>query len=201
MAGRKQFDVDAALEQAMTVFWERGYAATSVDDLTAATGLGRSSLYSTFGDKETLFLACLERYARRYGALYDAALADAGEAPLAAVGAFFDVTLARIADRSRPDGCLAAQTVMTAPSLPAEIAARACAIVDDQRARLRRALAGTALTSAEQDELALYCAAVNQSLAVLSRRGSTAAELRAVVGVALVPVERALAPEAAGDAR
>lgn len=39
------------------------------------------------------------------------------------------------------------------------------------------------------------------SLAVLSRRGSTAAELRAVVGVALVPVERALAPEAAGDAR
>ncbi|MBN9792620.1 MULTISPECIES: TetR/AcrR family transcriptional regulator [unclassified Pseudonocardia] len=193
MAGRKQFDVDAALDQAMTVFWERGYTATTVDDLTAATGLGRSSLYATFGDKEALFLACLERYARRYGELYDAALANAAEDPSEAVAAFFDVTLDRIADPSRPDGCLVAQTVMTAPSLPVAVAARASALVGHQRGRLRRALDSAPVASARRDDLALHLAAVNQSLAVLSRGGAAATDLRAVVAVALVPVQQALA--------
>ena len=41
MSGRKQFDVDAALERAMTAFWEGGFAATSLDTLTTVTGLGR----------------------------------------------------------------------------------------------------------------------------------------------------------------
>lgn len=50
--------VDAARDQ----FWNRGYAATSVDDLTAATGLGKGSLYGAFGDKHSLFLRALEAY-------------------------------------------------------------------------------------------------------------------------------------------
>ena len=43
-------------------FWERGYAATSVDDLTAATGLGKGSLYGAFGDKHSLYLRALDDY-------------------------------------------------------------------------------------------------------------------------------------------
>ena len=43
-------------------FWKRGYAATSVDDLTAATGLGKGSLYGAFGDKHSLYLRALDDY-------------------------------------------------------------------------------------------------------------------------------------------
>ncbi|MFN3597069.1 MAG: TetR/AcrR family transcriptional regulator [Rubricoccaceae bacterium] len=65
------FAPDAALEAALRLFWSRGFEGTSVQDLVEATGLSRSSLYGTFGDKQSLYLAALERYARRSGgALY-----------------------------------------------------------------------------------------------------------------------------------
>src|SRR5688572_25932418 len=62
MARPKEFDPDAAAQEAMETFWERGYAATSVNDLLAEMGLNRGSLYGTFGDKKQLFLAALEKY-------------------------------------------------------------------------------------------------------------------------------------------
>jgi TetR/AcrR family transcriptional repressor of nem operon len=58
----KEFDPDTAAQEAMEAFWERGYAATSVNDLLAEMGLNRGSLYGTFGDKKQLFLAALDRY-------------------------------------------------------------------------------------------------------------------------------------------
>jgi len=58
----KQFDVDEGLDKAMQVFWERGYDATSVQDLVDRTGINRGSLYATYGDKRALFLAALARY-------------------------------------------------------------------------------------------------------------------------------------------
>jgi TetR/AcrR family transcriptional regulator, transcriptional repressor for nem operon len=62
MARPKEFDPETAAEEAMEAFWERGYAATSVNDLLAEMGLNRGSLYGTFGDKKQLFLAALEKY-------------------------------------------------------------------------------------------------------------------------------------------
>ncbi|MFL6696595.1 MAG: TetR/AcrR family transcriptional regulator [Vitreoscilla sp.] len=61
------FDRDAALETAMHVFWERGYEAASIADLTSAMGITPPSLYTAFGDKEQLFLEAIERYALGYG--------------------------------------------------------------------------------------------------------------------------------------
>jgi TetR/AcrR family transcriptional repressor of nem operon len=58
----REFEVDAALERAMQVFWAKGYESTSLDDLCEATGLGRSSLYAAFGDKHALYLRALDRY-------------------------------------------------------------------------------------------------------------------------------------------
>lgn len=62
MARPREFDPDTALERATQVFWAKGFEATSLDDLCAATGLGRSSLYAAFGDKRELYLRSLERY-------------------------------------------------------------------------------------------------------------------------------------------
>ena len=86
MAGKKQFDVGVALDAAMVQFWRAGYADTSLDDLSRTTGLNRSSLYSSFGDKESLYLRCLDRYAARYGSGYDQALSGASAEPLRRYG-------------------------------------------------------------------------------------------------------------------
>ncbi len=53
---------DQALEKAAESFWKNGYAATSLDDLVAATGMNRPSLYAAFGDKNDLYLKTLQRY-------------------------------------------------------------------------------------------------------------------------------------------
>jgi TetR/AcrR family transcriptional repressor of nem operon len=58
----RTFDESDVVAAARDEFWLRGYAATSVDDLTSATGLGKGSLYGAFGDKHQLFLRALDDY-------------------------------------------------------------------------------------------------------------------------------------------
>ena len=79
MARTKTFDPSVALEQAMAVFWLKGYEATSMQDLVEAMGINRASLYATFGDKRQLFLAAI--------AHYDATVVRPAMAPLEAPGA------------------------------------------------------------------------------------------------------------------
>lgn len=62
MAGVRQFDTDRVVEKAMNLFWQRGYEATSMQDLTETLGLGRGSLYAAFGSKEGLYQAALAHY-------------------------------------------------------------------------------------------------------------------------------------------
>lgn len=62
MARPRKFDESDAIAAAREEFWTRGYGATSVDDLTTATGLGKGSLYGAFGDKHGLFLRALDDY-------------------------------------------------------------------------------------------------------------------------------------------
>ncbi|MER6002501.1 TetR/AcrR family transcriptional regulator [Nonomuraea angiospora] len=62
MGRPKQFDPDVAVGHAMDVFWRKGYAATTPQDLVDALGIGKGSLYNTFGSKHALFEAALSRY-------------------------------------------------------------------------------------------------------------------------------------------
>jgi AcrR family transcriptional regulator len=193
MAGKKQFDVDIALDAAMVQFWRAGYADTSLDDLSTATGLNRSSIYSSFGDKDSLYLRCLDRYALRYGDRYEQALASAASGgPLRAIRAFFDVTLRRIADPEVPDGCLVAQTAMATPVLSPAIAARAIEAVGLQRARLRMALNTAELNDTDAENYATHITAVNQSLAVMSRAGASQEQLRTIVDISMSALSQAL---------
>jgi TetR/AcrR family transcriptional regulator, copper-responsive repressor len=75
----RSFDTAATLAQATLTFWQRGYAATSLDDLSAATGLNRPSLYGAFGDKHALYLQALRLYTEQSDAAIARAL-DAGSA-------------------------------------------------------------------------------------------------------------------------
>ncbi|MDV7767454.1 TetR/AcrR family transcriptional regulator [Peribacillus sp. CSMR9] len=64
MVRQREFDEEKALDDAMLLFWEKGYKATSLSDLTAKMGIQRPSLYSAFGDKEKLFESALRKYTK-----------------------------------------------------------------------------------------------------------------------------------------
>lgn len=64
MARTKEFDPDAALHSALQLFWRRGYEATSMSDLVDHLGIGRASIYATFGNKHDLYLKALDRYSQ-----------------------------------------------------------------------------------------------------------------------------------------
>lgn len=184
MAGVKAFDVDAAEEAAMLTFWAHGYADASIGALGTAMHLGRGSLYNAFGDKAGLFSRCLARYGARYGELYEAALAAHPLDLVAALDAFFDVTLQRIADPGVPRGCLIAQSVLTSASLPEQAARQADNLLGLQSRRIQAALRAAGVSAAASDDLALQLAAVNQSLAVLSGGSTPDDDLRGIARAA-----------------
>ena len=62
MGRPRAFDMDQALDQALDVFWEKGYEGASCRDLTEAMGINPPSLYAAFGNKERLFKKALDRY-------------------------------------------------------------------------------------------------------------------------------------------
>src|SRR5688500_10780790 len=155
MVGRKQFDVDEALRRAMHVFWRWGYSEASIDRLTEGTGLGRSSLYSTFGDKSALFQKSLQRYVQTYHPRYDEALSRPHTGPSAVVAAYLQVTLDRIADPAVPDGCLLTMSAAQLPALDADGQAMVHAVIDGLRAMLRQAMLAAGADEHEAAELAL----------------------------------------------
>ncbi|WNV91139.1 TetR/AcrR family transcriptional regulator [Umezawaea sp. Da 62-37] len=185
MAGRKQFDVDEALRGAMHVFWRWGYSEASIDRLTEGTGLGRGSLYGTFGDKSALFRKSLQRYVQTYHPLVGQALSGPHRDPGAVVAAFLQVTLNRIADPTVPDGCLVTMSAAQFPTLDEEGRATVRALVDGLRALLERALLAAGAGEREAAELALCTLATNKSLAVLSLAGFSGEDLATVAAVAV----------------
>ncbi|MEQ1936183.1 MAG: TetR/AcrR family transcriptional regulator, partial [Fimbriimonadaceae bacterium] len=89
MGRPREFDFNDTLERAMQTFWAKGYEATSLDDLCAATGLGRSSLYAAFGDKQSLYLSALERYETAAVERITASISNS-KSPLDGIAAFID---------------------------------------------------------------------------------------------------------------
>ncbi len=106
-AGRpREFDIDRALEQVMSVFWAHGYEGTSVADLMEATGLQKGSLYKAFTDKHTLFLSALDRYLALGEARIESLLRDGPPAD-ALAGWLLDVVVPQCTKRGPTSGCFA----------------------------------------------------------------------------------------------
>ena len=123
MARPRSFDEDTVCDLAREVFWDRGYAGTSVEDLTTATGLNRSSLYGAFGDKNGLFLRAFDRYVERVmaGVEDDLAGEDAG-----AWGRVRAHVLGQVAANAASDrGCLLAKAAAELAAADPVVAARA----------------------------------------------------------------------------
>ncbi|MGG4128213.1 TetR/AcrR family transcriptional regulator [Paenibacillus illinoisensis] len=68
MVRQREFDTDKVLDAAMRIFWDKGFEAASLTDLTSAMGIQRPSLYAAFGDKKELFETALRRYTTLHAA-------------------------------------------------------------------------------------------------------------------------------------
>jgi len=191
VAGRKQFDVERALDSAMETFWEHGYDGSSMSMLTAATGLGKGSLYGTFGTKEQLFQRCLTRYGELYRTAYEHALESTD--PVDAVRGFFETMLDRMLDPQLPGGCLIAQSAAFATELDSVGRAMVEEILREQRASVEAMFERAGLPSVRAAALAEYVVAVRQSLAVLHRAGRREGDLRQVVDLACQTVAASVA--------
>jgi TetR/AcrR family transcriptional repressor of nem operon len=187
MAGVIRFDRDAALDRAAAAFWRKGYEATSVQDLEAATGLGRGSLYNAFGDKQALFAAALERYAAtvRGPALQSLDAPDVR----AGVRAMLDALVARMSSGQGPPGCMITNTCLSGEP-GAEAAAFAAAAVRGLEAALETALRrgqaeGRLPPGTDVRALARFYCAVAQSVGLMHKALGDPGTLRDVVDVAM----------------
>jgi len=189
MARPREFDVDEALDRATTVFWARGYEATSVKDLVDALGVNRASLYATFGDKAQLFSAVLDRYTEQVNGTIAGALA-APAAGVEAVRAWFKA-LIEMATQPGPRGCLFIGAVSSCATAPEPLKDRVIAAVRASTDRLQEALSRDPGLARRENvrTLARFFAAEGHGLAVLARAGVRRQELESAAEVALRVLE------------
>ncbi len=139
MTRTTDFDQDAALDRAMHLFWRQGYEATSIQDLVEHMGIGRGSLYNTFGDKHALYLAALDRYCATVGADFLAPLDEPLPVRAALRQVFANVVVESLAEGHH--GCLMANGTLELAARDADLRCRAEANLRGAEDTIGRALA------------------------------------------------------------
>ncbi len=165
----------------MNVFWERGYAATSLTDLTKATGMNRPSLYAAFGDKHSIFLKTLHRFGARMAREVAVALADEDleraltEFYLRSIDVYMSGTPAH-------RGCMVASAASVDAVSDAEVRVLLLGTIEALDAalteRFRGAVEEGALTRREASQRGRLATAVLHSLSVRARAGQSRRALR-----------------------
>jgi TetR/AcrR family transcriptional regulator, transcriptional repressor for nem operon len=190
MARPREFDRDAALKRAMSVFWAKGYAGASTDDLLEAMSIGRQSMYGAFGDKRTLYVEALERYQQdsimgHIDRLRSAPSAMAGVENLL-------LGLIALEDDTRLLGCMGVGSIgefgTADPELTA-LRARSGAILFEALVKQLRTAqkAGEIDASLDAERAARFVQTTMQGMQVAARAGESAETLR---DLALFAVER-----------
>ena len=119
----REFEPDQVLDSAMRHFWERGYRATSVDDLVRATGVKPGSLYSAFpGGKHALLMGSLERYSKLVVPQKLGELDEPG-ASVAQIRAYFDGLVRDLLSPEGRQGCLLVNSAVENAAADPEVAA------------------------------------------------------------------------------
>ena len=106
MSRNKEFDQNAALEKAMELFCQKGYAATSIRDLVTYLGISSSSLYSTFGDKDAIFLLALKRHSLKEREMLRQVLSLPTSEPKAILAQMFNALIDSLLANELPGGSL-----------------------------------------------------------------------------------------------
>jgi TetR/AcrR family transcriptional repressor of nem operon len=139
MARHKEFDRDDVLQKAMEVFWSRGYAAASLQDLVGHMGINRQSIYDTFGDKHALYLQALDRYREVESRKLFELLERPGSVRKALRQLFTGVVEAALSDAPRR-GCLMGNAMSELAGRCKETAAKTCSSMAEVEGAFYRAL-------------------------------------------------------------
>ncbi|MET9863019.1 TetR/AcrR family transcriptional regulator [Streptomyces smyrnaeus] len=198
MARPRLFDEERALDAAMRAFWEKGYEATSTQDLCEATGLGRSSIYNTFSSKHDLFQRALTRYVDAMTAQQLEILEDVERSALERIEALF----ARIIEQEfeqrragRSIGCLSVNTTVELAARDPEVDR---VLTRDLRVRLdalRAAIeagqrAGEITADREPEALARFVNAVIGGMRVSAQGGADRPALKGIAATAVSALRR-----------
>lgn len=190
----RAFDPEEALEKALEVFWQKGYEGTSLTDLTKAMGINKPSLYSTFGNKEELFLKAIDLYTNRPCGFFMPALAQANL--YAVVEALLKGAALSLADKNHPQGCVVVQGALACSeensSIKKALIKRRLEGEDAVRARLEQAvLAGEMPNGYSAAVMARYLMTLLNGMTIQSTNGATAEELMEIAefSLSLFPID------------
>ena len=172
----------------MRVFWERGYEGTSLTDLTEAMGINRASLYSSFGDKETLFRLALARYGEGPAAYLKSALQEPTARRVAE--ALLKGVVDLLGNPKNPRGCLSTQGALATglgaePIKNALIEWRKGAEAEIQKRFRRARTEGDLPEDVNVGDLTRYLSSVVYGLGIMAANGDTKADLTRVVDMTL----------------
>jgi AcrR family transcriptional regulator len=185
----RAFDREAALEAAMLVFWRKGYAAASMNDLCDAMGIRSPSLYAAFASKVALYLEAIDHYVKTVGPPIWDKLGEGATARAAIESVILTLAETLPQSASAPAGCMVALGAVT-DEWPAPVADVVKSVRLDLlrqiQARLETAVAkGELLPSTDTERLSRFYLGVYQGMAVQARDGATAADLRGVADAAM----------------
>jgi AcrR family transcriptional regulator len=183
------FDRAQALEQALTLFWERGYEGTSIADLTAAMGITPPSLYAAFGSKEALYREALSLYRARPGSITPEELASEPTA-YAAIARDLRIAAESFTSGEHPPGCMISTAVLScAPEhrpVAETVAELRAATIGAMADRIAIGItAGELPPDTDPHALARFYGAVLQGMSVQSRDGADRAALLEIARIAL----------------
>ncbi|KOG38143.1 TetR/AcrR family transcriptional regulator [Streptomyces resistomycificus] len=183
----RSFDRETALEKALLAFWEHGYEATSVSDLTRVMDIGAPSLYAAFGDKRSLFEEVVREYGARYGSFGDRALAEEPTAR-AAVARTLREAAVEYTDPAHPYGCLVIHAAIncTTPEVEQSLRERRNANIAAFESRIRADIAAGELPpGTDAAALARHAGAMIQGMSQQARDGASQGELEALAEIAM----------------
>ncbi len=194
MARPREFNTTEALERAMQRFWAKGYRGTSLDDLTRAMGLSKSSLYETFGSKHELFLSAIDHYSETVAARRPAALMAGAAAPKAGIAAIFDYFIDDLLGQGETCGCFAHNCAVEVALHDTAAATRAAACLAHLEEAFHEALrsaqaAGEIPAQRDARALARYLTSSLHGLMVVAKANPHRAALEDVVGTVLSVLE------------
>jgi AcrR family transcriptional regulator len=190
MIGRpREFDRAQALEAAMYLFWRKGFAAASMNDLCEAMGVRSPSLYAAFGSKEALYLEAIEHYVRTFGPTVWDRHAEGATARDGVETLLFAAADSLPKSEAVPAGCMATLAAL-GDEWPEGIADVVRTIRGDMlrtlRARLEAGVANGELPPGTDIEgLARFYLGIFQGMAVQARDGAAPEELKAVARAAM----------------
>jgi AcrR family transcriptional regulator len=171
MAGVRQFDEQEVIAIALDVFWRKGLHDATMQDLAAATGVQRGSLYNAYGDKEEIFLRAFDQYAGQFLETAGHALAQGDT--VARLGKFFDMIIVNMTSGSPPRGCLTTRTALDAGMSSAAVRQRVQGLLGRLEQLISRAIdsAPDRLRAIDAHRLARVVVTFTRGLAVMERAG------------------------------